>query len=114
MALITSVHGQVTRYYRPPELTLLSTDYSGAVDVWSIGCIFAVRTASRPTMKHPPRTQRDDMQADQTGLHHLFGAAVAGCPAACPSLLAARACSDFLCRKRAAFLLIQARPPPAD
>ena len=52
----------VTRYYRPPELTLLrfdraarggaptarltpparrSADYTGAVDVWSMGCIFA-------------------------------------------------------------------------
>ena len=32
----------VTRWYRPPEL-MLSADgrYSSAVDVWSIGCIFA-------------------------------------------------------------------------
>jgi serine/threonine protein kinase len=32
----------VTRWYRPPEL-MLSADgrYSSAVDVWSVGCIFA-------------------------------------------------------------------------
>jgi len=30
----------VTRWYRPPELILLQ-DYTKAVDVWSLGCIFA-------------------------------------------------------------------------
>ena len=30
----------VTRYYRPPELLLNSPEYSGAVDVWSLGCIY--------------------------------------------------------------------------
>jgi len=31
----------VTRWYRAPELILLNDNYSGAVDVWSLGCIFA-------------------------------------------------------------------------
>ena len=31
----------LARYYRPPELTLLSPEYTPAVDVWSVGCIFA-------------------------------------------------------------------------
>lgn len=31
----------VTRYYRAPELILLSSDYTESIDVWSIGCIFA-------------------------------------------------------------------------
>ena len=31
----------VTRYYRAPELILLSSEYSDAIDVWSVGCIFA-------------------------------------------------------------------------
>ena len=31
----------VTRYYRAPELILLSTDYTESIDVWSVGCIFA-------------------------------------------------------------------------
>ena len=31
----------VTRYYRAPELILAMRDYGPAIDVWSIGCIFA-------------------------------------------------------------------------
>ena len=31
----------VTRYYRAPELILLSSEYTQAIDVWSVGCIFA-------------------------------------------------------------------------
>lgn len=30
-----------TRWYRAPELVLLQTDYTEAVDVWSVGCIYA-------------------------------------------------------------------------
>jgi serine/threonine protein kinase len=35
-----SVH-VVTRWYRAPELILIETDYTSAIDVWSVGCIFA-------------------------------------------------------------------------
>lgn len=35
-----SVH-VVTRWYRAPELILIEKDYSSAIDVWSVGCIFA-------------------------------------------------------------------------
>ncbi len=31
----------VTRWYRAPEIILLEKDYGPAVDMWSIGCIFA-------------------------------------------------------------------------
>ncbi|CAH2071177.1 unnamed protein product [Thlaspi arvense] len=31
----------VTRWYRAPELLLNSSDYTSAIDVWSVGCIFA-------------------------------------------------------------------------
>jgi mitogen-activated protein kinase 1/3 len=31
----------VTRWYRAPELILLEKDYGTAVDMWSVGCIFA-------------------------------------------------------------------------
>lgn len=31
----------VTRWYRPPELIMLNKHYSTAVDLWSVGCIFA-------------------------------------------------------------------------
>eukprot|EP00271_Cylindrocystis_brebissonii_P020581 TRINITY_DN6876_c0_g1_i1.p1 TRINITY_DN6876_c0_g1~~TRINITY_DN6876_c0_g1_i1.p1 ORF type:complete len:405 (+),score=94.83 TRINITY_DN6876_c0_g1_i1:156-1370(+) len=30
----------VTRYYRAPELLLNSADYTGAIDVWSVGCVY--------------------------------------------------------------------------
>ncbi|KAK1270070.1 Mitogen-activated protein kinase 5 [Acorus gramineus] len=30
----------VTRWYRAPELLLSSTDYTAAIDIWSVGCIF--------------------------------------------------------------------------
>lgn len=35
-----SVH-VVTRWYRAPELILIEKDYTSAIDVWSVGCIFA-------------------------------------------------------------------------
>lgn len=31
----------VTRWYRPPEIILMNEDYNYAVDIWSVGCIFA-------------------------------------------------------------------------
>ena len=37
---ILSVH-VVSRWYRAPELILIETNYTGLIDVWSVGCIFA-------------------------------------------------------------------------
>jgi mitogen-activated protein kinase 1/3 len=37
---ILSVH-VVTRWYRAPELILIEKDYTEAIDVWSVACIFA-------------------------------------------------------------------------
>ena len=34
-------HHVVTRWYRAPEILLLESIYTSAVDIWSIGCIFA-------------------------------------------------------------------------
>ena len=31
----------ITRWYRPPELLFGARYYSSAVDIWSVGCIFA-------------------------------------------------------------------------
>lgn len=31
----------VTRWYRAPEIILLEKDYGPAIDIWSVGCIFA-------------------------------------------------------------------------
>lgn len=34
-------HNVITRWYRPPELFYRANHYSGAVDVWSMGVVFA-------------------------------------------------------------------------
>lgn len=31
----------VTQYYRAPEILMGSRHYSNAIDIWSVGCIFA-------------------------------------------------------------------------
>jgi serine/threonine protein kinase len=38
----------VTRWYRAPEIMLACQEYSKAVDIWSIGCIFAELLARTP------------------------------------------------------------------
>lgn len=40
--------GVVTRWYRPPELLLGSTEYDISVDMWGIGCIIAEIMLHRP------------------------------------------------------------------
>jgi len=37
-----------SRYYRAPELILGSTNYSTAVDLWSVGCVFAEMLIGQP------------------------------------------------------------------
>ena len=34
----------VTRWYRAPEVILLEKEYNAAIDIWSIGCIYAERS----------------------------------------------------------------------
>uniref|UniRef100_A0A914XJU4 Protein kinase domain-containing protein n=2 Tax=Plectus sambesii TaxID=2011161 RepID=A0A914XJU4_9BILA len=41
-------HEVVTLWYRAPEVLLGSTRYSMAVDIWSIGCIFAEMAMKKP------------------------------------------------------------------
>jgi serine/threonine protein kinase len=38
----------VTLWYRPPEILMGVSEYSSAVDIWSIGCIFAEMTQGKP------------------------------------------------------------------
>ena len=38
----------VTRWYRAPELLLMNKRYTTAVDIWSVGCIFAEMIMRRP------------------------------------------------------------------
>ena len=36
------------RYYRAPELLLVNNYYSTAIDIWSVGCIFAELLNRKP------------------------------------------------------------------
>lgn len=48
-----------TRWYRAPELLLHSTDYSWAVDIWSVGCITGELYILRPMF--PGRSEIDQI-----------------------------------------------------
>ncbi len=37
-----------TRWYRAPELMLSVSDYSAAIDIWSVGCIFGELLNQKP------------------------------------------------------------------
>ncbi|KAF6164036.1 hypothetical protein GIB67_028740 [Kingdonia uniflora] len=41
----------VTLWYRPPELLLGSTDYGAAMDLWSVGCVFAELFLGKPLLQ---------------------------------------------------------------
>ena len=38
----------VTRWYRAPELLLSCSEYTAAIDIWSVGCIFAELLGRKP------------------------------------------------------------------
>ena len=38
----------ITRWYRAPEVILCPSEYSKAVDIWSVGCIFAELLGRQP------------------------------------------------------------------
>ena len=48
-----------SRYYRPPELILESTDYTTQVDVWSIGCVIAELVLNKPIF--PGKNKNDQL-----------------------------------------------------
>jgi serine/threonine protein kinase len=51
----------ITLWYRPPELLLGATVYSTAVDMWSIGCVFAellTKSALLPGRDEPDQLER--------------------------------------------------------
>ncbi|XP_022729325.1 mitogen-activated protein kinase 3 [Durio zibethinus] len=50
----------VTRWYRAPELLLNSSDYTAAIDVWSVGCIFMELMNRKPLF--PGRDHVHQMQ----------------------------------------------------
>lgn len=48
-----------SRYYRAPELIFGATDYTGQIDVWSIGCVIAELVLGRPVF--PGETASDQL-----------------------------------------------------
>jgi len=46
--LKTKTNRVITRWYRPPELLLGQTQYDEAVDIWSLGCVFAELVSKEP------------------------------------------------------------------
>ncbi|EPY24836.1 map kinase 3 [Strigomonas culicis] len=50
----------ITRWYRPPELLLENTKYTTAVDIWSVGCIFAEMYNRKPLF--PGRNTMDQLR----------------------------------------------------
>ncbi|KAH8664300.1 kinase-like domain-containing protein [Xylariales sp. PMI_506] len=50
----------ITRWYRPPELLFGAKHYSGAVDVWSVGCVIAELARRAPFM--PGDTEIDQIK----------------------------------------------------
>jgi cyclin-dependent kinase 7 len=49
-------YNTITKWYRPPELYYQASFYSGAVDIWSVGCVFAELVARRPFLPAMPDT----------------------------------------------------------
>ncbi|KEY67367.1 hypothetical protein S7711_07578 [Stachybotrys chartarum IBT 7711] len=50
----------ITRWYRPPELLFGAKHYSGAVDIWSVGTVFAELILRAPFM--PGNTELDQVK----------------------------------------------------
>ena len=45
---IADRHPVCCRYYRAPELIFGATDYTAAIDVWSVGCVMAELLLGKP------------------------------------------------------------------
>lgn len=61
----------VTIWYRAPELLLDARHYTGAVDVWAVGCIMAELLLLRPLFQGEERKGRQDVFQDDQ-LNRIF------------------------------------------
>lgn len=53
---VPMTYNTITKWYRPPELYFQSRHYSGAVDIWSVACVFAELIARKPFLAAFPDT----------------------------------------------------------
>lgn len=60
----------ITRYYRPPELLIMS-HYNHAVDMWSVGCIFAEIILHKPVFPGKDYLSQLTMIAQTQGLCYM-------------------------------------------
>ncbi|CAB1349123.1 unnamed protein product, partial [Coregonus sp. 'balchen'] len=61
----------VTQYYRAPEILMGSHHYSNAIDIWSIGCIFAELLGRRILFQAQSPIQQLDLITDLLGTPSL-------------------------------------------
>ncbi|KAF7244321.1 Serine/threonine-protein kinase NLK [Varanus komodoensis] len=61
----------VTQYYRAPEILMGSRHYSSAIDVWSVGCIFAELLGRRILFQAQSPIQQLDLITDLLGTPSL-------------------------------------------
>lgn len=54
---VPMTYNTVTLWYRPPELFYQSRHYGGAVDVWSVGCVFAELIAREVFLRAWPESE---------------------------------------------------------
>jgi len=60
----------VTRWYRAPEIVLSSDTYTKAVDMWSVGCIFAELLGRKPLFPGSDHVQQLSCILDVLGTPH--------------------------------------------
>jgi serine/threonine protein kinase len=73
--LRTYTHEVVTLWYRAPEILLGSRHYSTAVDMWSVGCIFAemvTRKALFPGEKAAKKKTQNSNNTSGCSFSHSF------------------------------------------
>ncbi|KAL3647009.1 hypothetical protein CASFOL_009181 [Castilleja foliolosa] len=62
----------VTLWYHPPELLLGATDYGEAIDLWSVGCVFAEIFLGKPLFKGRTEWKGESLQESLKRHEHFL------------------------------------------
>merc|ERR1711904_195847 len=60
----------VTRWYRAPEIMLSCQEYTKAIDIWSVGCIFAELLGRKPLFPGDDYIHQLQIICDKLGTPH--------------------------------------------
>ncbi|XP_042443834.1 mitogen-activated protein kinase 4-like [Zingiber officinale] len=60
----------VTRWYRAPELLVCSDSYDAAIDMWSVGCIFAAILGRKPLFPGTDSAHQLELILNTLGVNH--------------------------------------------